>query len=463
MAAKLTARAIERVLESHDLPEVFNPPYLVSARAMFAQLAFDAIRQQRLQATWRGTTPPSDTELSPDQIGHLVRNANAFLGVFWHAQRKDEHHGRIDILPGVQADWRSGGEVTLSFNGMVTGGIKHRMASVLRPGAVTPGRLRPEEIDPAYDRAAALLPHAERILEDALGRRLPLRMESGRRGPWGYVCIRGEVDGRDVRLIMWNVNELVHRSDEDLLHRVGTIPHELSEGLRRKNRFLRTVPDIQERLDALTAGTGLPIRITIAQDTDRSAYKDARDDVWLVVDGYGPGGTARRMDMRTIASGDVEKHLPAIIEKHVKDQRRLHALYGPRPGSGRIDWRIDAVTARFGVTRRHVERCITEGSHHISDQVSIRVSGKRILGQVQLSGDVLWRGDELRAVGVIVPDSVMATIAGRRIDEVVDTPALADGGVVTSAKGNTLRNKPRLALKLRPRMIGIDELEDTCA
>ena len=460
MAAKLTARAVERVLESRGVPGVPNHPYRVSGRAMFAQLVVDALAQARKRATWQGKTPPSDTHLGLDQVDALVRNANTFLNAFWHAQRTGEHHRRVPVIEGAVVSWRSGGEVSLDFDGIIISGNKSRMASIRREGAITPGRLTPEMVDAAYERLDDLVPRARRILEDATGRDFPLALEDNARGPWGYVCLLGEVDGRSVRLVLWSVNALAHRSDDDLLHQVGHVPHEIFEGGRRKARFLTRVPDIQDRLDAVVAQSGLPISITLAQDAERSSYKEERDDVWLVLDGYGPAGLPRRVDLRTVSSTDAAGDIAPLLARHLKDQRRLHERYGPTPGSGGIDWTVDAVTARMGVTRRDVERCLVDGSVRIREGVSIRVSGRRILGQVELSKDVLWRGDDLRATGVSVPVTVMTSIVGRPVHQVVEAEALVDAGTVTSARAGTLRKRPRLALRVKPTMLPITELPE---
>ena len=116
---------------------------------------------------------------------------------------------------------------------------------------------------------------------------------------------------------------------------------------------------------------------------------------------------------------------------------------------------IDAVTMRCGVTPAQIDECLTKGSAPIREGVSIRVSGKRILGQIEISPDVLWRGDEIRAVGVSVPDSVMSAIAGRKVEDAVQSPLLEGGGTITSAKANTLRKRARLNLRVRPAMVPV--------
>ena len=456
--AKLTARAIERMLEAKGVAEVPNPPYLVSARAMFAQLVVDSLTQARLHASWRKTAPPSLTHLDEAQVDEIVRNSGPFLNAFWHAQRTGSHRGRINVLGGGNVSWNAGGEVSISFDGSVIGGTKGRMASTIRKGPVTARRLSPDQVDVAYDRLPALIARAQEILEDAMDRPFPLTLEEGRRGPWGYVCVRGEVDGRDVRLILWGVTALAHRSDEDLLHAVGYVPHEIFEGGRRKARFLSRVPDIQDRLDAIVSTTGLPIGVTIAQDTDRADHKEDRDDVWLVLRGYGPGGLAQLRDVSTIGSKDASiDTLRSRLSKAIDEQHRLHALHGPLPGSDVVEWRMDAATLSCGVTAEQVERCIRTGASPVREGASIRLSGKRILGQVEVAQGMLWRGDQLRAVGISVPDSIMSALVGREVHDVVDAPMLRNAGVITSAKADTVHKKVRLTLKVRPRMAPVPE------
>lgn len=440
MATKCSVRSIERMLESNGVVEGRHTPYMTSARTMFAQMAYDALKGAQ----------PTD-----GQMLQMVRNSGAFIGALWHAQRTGAANP-VPVLDFAEACWNGAGETTLTFRGAYHSGTKHRMASIISKTPATPGRHRPEVVDAAYERATALAPVAQGIVENAMGGPFPTKLKAGSRKAWGSATLTGQIDGRTVNVAIWTVNELVHRSDEDLLHRVRQFHGEVFDGSRRLALFRSVVPDIQERLDAIVALSRLPITLGIAQDVGRSAYKDASGDVWIVLDGYGPGGLAARRDLRTFSSKTVlDGRLDVDLGQYVDEQRRLHKMYGPTPGGDRIKWTIDAVTARLGVTADHVEQCIEKGSCAIREGVKIRIAGKRILGEVAISPDVLWRGDEIRAAGISVPTSVMTAVVGKDVTEVVGSDMLTGGGTITSARANTLRHRPRLNLRIRPAMVPV--------
>jgi len=431
--------AIERRLAQAGVPEGANPPYRTTARMIVAHLA---------DAALRGGEPDAET------MDQLVRVAREIVHRFWDNLQSENWRGdRLEFIADHDVHW-SHGQVFACINGIQGNDTRYMIPSIAQEHPTAPRKAHPSLMPSANAAGDAIVAAALHLLERTLDPGTPIRARSREiTRAWQSREVQVHEDGLWWTAASWTGFELAHLSHGDLMKRVATAPKALVAGRRDLHRLKSVTNDLKRMLDKVASDSGLPIGFDVRTHPGGHPEPTA----WLVVEGYGPSGRRRVETVRTITQSVCEpKRLAEEVADTIRSQRKRHKAYGPVPGAAVVDWTIDTVSARRLAQQRDaedlLEQCLEEGSVRVDEGFKLRVSGSRILGDVEIAPGVVWRGETLQAMGITLPDTMLNGVRGRALTDVVASPELLDAGVVRHAAMDQCNRKPRLTLRVTPTM-----------
>lgn len=442
---------IERILAPH-VDEGLNPPYLTSARNLFAHVVEEALGKR--EPTWNAVEP-------------FIDGARMFVSRHWSVRPTGSTTGRGIRLPtGGLLEWARDRSIFI-YDGYFRSGSRQYHASVVQKHAVVGNRVGPAQLEAANARLPDLKRRVEEGLRHLMGENLRLSWSKDRLdGPHDGTHLTVVEDGLPHYAFTWTAMDLAHRCDDVMLEDLPSTVHAIRTGRESLKAFHRKRPDAQRILDEVAAASGLPIRIEPRVNANSGHMGgDSHAMARLAVHGYGPSGQPALVRCDTVMAATLDAgKVRQAVDRVLKRQKVLHGIFGPHPGAHRTPWTIDVVIARLlrddPRGEETIERCLSTGKARLSPNAMVRMSGLRLLSEVSLSPDVLWRGDELRITGATLPEGLRLALPGRDVAEVVDCPLLQGAGTIASIKQDTVRGVPRLRIRMRQTMVTLGEDPD---
>ena len=434
----MNGRAIDRLLEAAGVPEGARPPYRTTMRLLFATA---------LAKVMRGT--PDDATLK-----RAAADARVFVASAWH--HVDEQGDA-----GSRVQFRLHGDHVLETTGHCSFGLKRGNAHVGGGGWMPSVRRDAPVISISEIDAGWAAERAEDVVEQALALARPQvpagvvvrRQAEGVVRRWTGATIEAVVDGVPQRLHSWNAAMLAHLSNDTLLAWTGGVGRLFDDAEARVVEFLARVPDAQATLDDAARGSGLPVKLRIGRHLDGGSWP-AGSGVRILMDGYGPSGMRASRLAATSGWQAFATNLHRYnVERALDEQRRLHDVHGPAPLGRPTRWILDVVTARMLADTPDgaatIARALATGEATGSEGTTVRIAAKGVLrGKGRISDTATWHGDELRIIGIELPQTVMAAAVGRPAQEVIDSPMLEGAGPVKEARADRVRNVPRVRIKV---------------